>query len=260
VNLAINARDAMPHGGSLTIETANRRLDGATAQEFEIPPGDYVMIAVSDSGMGMPPEVLARVFDPFFTTKEQGHGTGLGLSMVYGFFKQSGGHVEIDSEVGAGTTVRLYLPQGIPDVSAPTQVAAEEPAGLPSEITILVVEDNPAVRTLAARYLSSLGYHVLEAGNGHDALELIRSGLAIDLLFTDLLMPGGLSGIDLAREARLLRPGLKVLLTSGNTDSARTGATPGATLPRLISKPYRRENLARKIREVLNQDDAGNGS
>ena len=256
LNLAINARDAMPDGGSLTIETANRRIGGATARKFEIDPGDYVMIALSDTGTGMPPEVLGRVFDPFFTTKEQGHGTGLGLSMVYGFLKQSGGHVEIESVPGRGTTVRLYLPRGRAEGLAPKGTAAQEPVSPAAEITVLVVEDNPAVRTLAVRQIATLGYAVLEAEDGRAALELIEAGDAVDLLFTDLLMPGGLSGLDLMREARRQRPGLKVLLTSGNTETALLGADPDEPLPSILSKPYRREALARKIQEVLNHDPA----
>jgi hypothetical protein len=257
VNLAINARDAMPDGGSLTIETARRRVDRPTAQEFDVPPGDYVMIAIADTGTGIAPEILDKVFDPFFTTKEPGHGTGLGLSMVFGFLKQSGGHVEIESEVGRGTTVRLYLPEGTPEAAPARAAAAEQPAGQPSATTILVVEDNPAVRTLAVRQLTTLGYRVMEAENGRAALALIGAGHTVDLLFTDLLMPGGMSGLDLAQEACRLRPEMKILLTSGNTETALLGADPDVPLPSILSKPYRKESLARKIQEVLNQERPG---
>lgn len=253
VNLAINGRDAMPEGGVLTLATGRSTIDASRAAEFQIEPGEYVTISVADTGTGIPPELRDKVFDPFFTTKEQGYGTGLGLSMVFGFVKQSGGHVEIDSELGQGTTVRLYLPPS--ETAAPaTPAAFNEVAGPSAETTVLVVEDNASVRELAARQLEILGYSVLEAEDGPAALALLEAGRGVDLLFTDLLMPGGMSGLELARAARRLRPGLAVLLTSGNTEAALADAEPDGTPPLILPKPYRKEELARKVREALNHD------
>ncbi|HEX7038207.1 MAG TPA: response regulator [Pseudomonadales bacterium] len=251
VNLAINGRDAMPDGGLLTIATGMRSIDAFKAMEFQVEPGDYLTISVTDTGIGIPPEALDKVFDPFYTTKEQGYGTGLGLSMVFGFVKQSGGHVEIESRVGEGTTVRLYLPPG-EAASLPASVPAEEVPAPSAQIRVLVVEDNPSVRALAARQLETLGYSVLEAEDGPSAIALLEAGQAVDLLFTDLLMPGGMSGLELVRAARRLRPELAVLLTSGNTEAAVAGADPDAAPPLILAKPYRKEELARKIREALN--------
>jgi PAS domain S-box-containing protein len=250
LNLAINARDAMPEGGKLTIETRNVHLDEDYASNnAEVTPGDYVMLAVTDTGIGMPEDVLAHVFEPFFTTKEVGKGTGLGLSMIYGFAKQSGGHAKIYSEVGHGTTVRLYLPRL-------TNEAKSEPAAVTSPRkgggeTILVVEDNPDVRRLVVRQLRDLGYDVIEAANGPQALQILDGGAPIDLLFTDVVMPGGMTGRQLAEAAKTRRPGLKTLFTSGYTEDSilRLGKLdPGV---RLLSKPYRKHELATRIREAL---------
>ena len=251
-NMAINARDAMPGGGRLTIETANKRLDERYAAEnVDAVPGDYVMLAVSDTGRGMPPGILERVFEPFFTTKEHGRGTGLGLAMIYGFAKQSRGHVKIYSEVGHGTTVRLYLPRGVPAATADAEEAGKEDALPQGEAAILVVEDNADVRKVASASLRALGYRISEAEDGPSALEILRTDETIGLLFTDVVMPGGMTGYDLAREARRLRPDLRVLLTSGFAEASLRGTDPGEMkLPRL-SKPYRKAELARAVRKAL---------
>jgi two-component system, cell cycle sensor histidine kinase and response regulator CckA len=252
-NLSINARDAMPEGGYLTIETANKTLDEQYGKDnAETAPGDYVMLAVSDTGTGMPPEVLERVFEPFFTTKAEGRGTGLGLSMVYGFAKQSGGHVKIYSEVGHGTTVRIYLPRAETDAAVESNASAdiEEPF---ETATILMVEDNPDVRPVVARQLKELGYEVIEAENSQMALSVLESSRPIDLLFTDVVMPGSMSGDQLAEEASRLRPGLKILFTSGFAEaSMQTGSRPrDLGGHKLLSKPYRKIDLARRIHETL---------
>jgi PAS domain S-box-containing protein len=252
LNLAINARDAMPAGGRLTIETSNSRLDATyAAGNVEVTPGDYVMLAVSDTGTGMTPGVLERAFEPFFTTKEVGKGTGLGLSMVYGFAKQSGGHVKIYSEVGHGTTIRLYLPRAAAG-EVTTFEAAATPAPMPrGQEKVLVVEDDPAVRRVVVTQLAELGYHVLEAEDGQKALTMITNGVAIDLLFTDVVMPGGLSGRQLAAAAKAHLPALKVLYTSGYTENSivhQGRLDPGVYL---LSKPYQKPDLAQKLREVL---------
>jgi PAS domain S-box-containing protein len=251
LNLAVNARDAMPDGGRLTIETANAELDDDYAvQHPDARAGSYVMIAVSDTGTGMPADVIAHVFEPFFTTKEVGEGTGLGLSMVYGFIKQSEGHVRIYSEVGTGSVVRLYLPQSKEAaVARPAPAAAELPAGTE---TILLVEDDRLVRAYAAAQLSALGYHVVIAENAQRAIEAVAEGCAPDLLFTDMIMPGGMNGRDLAVELRRLWPGLLVLYTSGYARGT-TYEMPDGETEALLGKPYRRRDLATKVREVLDQ-------
>ena len=254
-NLANNARDAMPEGGNLRIETRNIVLDADDVDMSpDIVPGDYVALAVSDNGAGMSQETLARVFEPFFTTKSEGRGTGLGLSMVFGFIKQSGGHIKIYSEIGAGTTVRIYLrraPESGVAAAAPTQAVTA--AGTAQGETILVVEDNPAVRATVVAQLESLGYTYHEAENGAAALALLRSDTKIDLLFTDIMMPGGMSGRDLAREAAMLRPGLRVLFTSGFLGGSLQDANRIRSGDLLLSKPYRKRELALKLREVLDR-------
>jgi PAS domain S-box-containing protein len=254
VNLAINARDAMRAnggGGRLVIETSNRPLDEDYAREnVDAAPGDYVMVAVSDTGMGMAPEVLARVFEPFFTTKAPGEGTGLGLSMVYGFIRQSQGHIKIYSEPGVGTTVRLYLPRA----HGPAEVVeAAEAVALPKggAERILVVEDNADVRRMVVTQLGGLGYRTVEADNAEAALAILRQGEPVDLLFTDIVMPGRLDGTDLARAALALRPGLKLLLTSGFAKAALESGPQSPELKNLLSKPYRKSELAAKLREVI---------
>lgn len=254
VNLAINARDAMPGGGTLTIETANVHLDADyAAHHVEVTPGDYVMLAISDTGTGMPPEVIARAFEPFFTTKETGRGTGLGLSQVYGWVKQSGGHVKIYSELGFGTTIKLYLPRA--SATAPASHAGGEAKAVPvGSETILLVEDNEGVRRMAMRQLKELGYKVVEAEDATQAITLLDNGAEVDLLFTDIVMPGGATGHDLAREAQARRPQIRILYTSGYTElAARHGQGIGPEAP-LLSKPYRKQDLAHAVRSAL---DAG---
>jgi signal transduction histidine kinase len=254
LNLAVNGRDAMAGGGKLTIEAANAALDEAycAAASDEVQPGQYVVIAVSDSGIGMPPEVLNRVFEPFFTTKDVGQGTGLGLSQVYGFIKQSGGHVKIYSEVGEGTTVKLYLPRFLADAAVAEKPAEPRPVrgGQRSE-TILVVEDEAEVRRLAVDTLDELGYRVLEAADAHSALQLLEREPTIHLLFTDVGLPGGMNGRQLADQARQRWPALKVLFTTGYARNAivhHGRLDPGV---QLIGKPFEAANLAYKVREML---------
>jgi len=253
VNLAINARDAMPGGGRLVIETAGKRLDADYARaNADAVPGDYAMLAVTDTGEGMAPEVLARAFEPFFTTKETGQGSGMGLSMIYGFARQSRGHVKIYSEPGRGTTVRLYLPVAAGEgAAAAAAETAAEPAPQRGGERILIVEDDRGVRTVAARQLRDLGYHVLEAENADAALRIIDAGEAIDLMFSDVVMPGAMTGDELARVAQGLRPGLKVLLTSGFASAAAEGGPRRDGLRNLLSKPYRLADLAKRVRDLL---------
>jgi len=252
VNLAVNARDAMRGGGKLTIETANVTFDEASASaDCEIKPGQFVMIAVGDTGHGIPADIRDRVFEPFFTTKGVGRGTGLGLSMVYGFAKQTGGAVRIESEEGRGTSVRLYLPraEGVAlRVAEPSSITA---APLGRHETILVVEDDALVRGYVIAQLGGLGYRTLVASDGAAALALVDQGTEFDLLFTDVIMPGGMNGRQLADAVVARRPGMKVLYTSGYTDDAivhEGHLDPGVAL---LRKPYRKADLAQKIREVL---------
>jgi CheY-like chemotaxis protein len=250
-NLATNARDAMPKGGSLLIVTANRHLDtDYAATHAEVTPGDYAMIEVSDTGAGMTPDVAQRVFEPFFTTKQPGRGTGLGLSMVYGFIKQSGGHINLYSEPGIGTTFRLYLPRTAARTSAPTaKSTVTAPAAALGEM-ILTVEDNRSLRRVVVRQLTQMGYRVLEAENAAEALKTLETE-KIDLLFSDVVMAGGMSGIDLARTALQRWPALKVLLTSGFPETKLNGNGHGPIPARLLNKPYRKEDLARAILAAL---------
>ncbi len=253
INLALNARDAMPKGGVITIETRNRVAGD------DVDAGDRVMIAVSDTGTGMPPEVIERAFEPFFTTKDIGKGSGLGLSMVYGFVQQSGGQVTIDSEDGEGTTVRLYLPRA-DETEAPEPAAAGRSQHRGRGQTILVVEDDANVRALAARVIEGLGYRVREAAYASAALEILAKRPEIELLFTDVVLPGGMSGADLAREARRMRPELHVLYASGYTKDAivRHGRLDDGV--ELIEKPYRKETLAGRLAAMLGADAAGRGA
>jgi len=253
VNLAVNARDAMPGGGPLTIETANKILDGSYAAEnADVVAGNYAMLSVTDTGTGIPAAILNRVFDPFFTTKEVGKGTGLGLSMVYGFVKQSGGHARIYSEEGHGTAVRLYLPRAKQDTVTANAVDEPDAARLVGNgERILVVEDNEDVRALVMRHLGELGYRVVPAGNASEALEVVESSEKLDLLFTDIVMPGKLSCEALVKRAREVRPNLAVLLTSGFSEAAMQGTLLANNQNALLSKPYRKQDLARKVREVL---------
>src|SRR6202000_2256789 len=253
LNLALNARDAMPSGGSLAIETKNTYLDDAYAEmNIEVTPCSYVMIAVSDTGAGIAPKNLERVFDPFFTTKEVGKGTGLGLSMVYGLIKQSGGHIKIYSEEGHGTSVKMYLPRATGTDSDAGEIPALAPVHGGHE-TILVVEDDALVRKYVVTQIRSLGYTTLEASNAVEALAVIDSGAAIDLLFTDVIMPGAMNGRHLVDEALRRRPALKTLFTSGYTENAivHHGRLDSGVL--LLAKPYRKPELARMIRIALDK-------
>ncbi|ODN71892.1 hybrid sensor histidine kinase/response regulator [Methylobrevis pamukkalensis] len=250
LNLSINARDAMEGRGKLTIEIGNAFLDDHYAREHaDVASGQYVLLAVSDTGAGMPPELIAKVFEPFFTTKPEGKGSGLGLSMVYGFVKQSGGHVKIYSEEGEGTTIRLYLPRSteVEDALAPREFGPITGG----EETILVAEDDAFVRQTVVETLSGLGYRVLEAADANAALAILESGLQIDLLFTDVVMPGPLKSTDLARKAVVRLPRLKVLFTSGYTENSIVHGGRLDEGVELLSKPYTREALARKLRDLL---------
>lgn len=258
-NLAINARDAMPEGGLLTIETGNKRLDELyAATNHEVQPGDYVMLAVSDTGVGIPPDVLPKVFEPFFTTKTDGKGSGLGLAMIHGFAKQSRGHVKIYSEPGHGTTVRLYLPSADRAADYASYFSPCQEIVPPASAVILIVDDNPDVRRVAVQHITELGYQVVEAGDAQQALEILSGDQHVDLLFTDVVMPGGLMGDELARRAQELRPNLKVLFTSGFAEASIEGGHGAASVKRrnLLSKPYRKADLARRLEEVLCNSDA----
>ncbi|AJA62487.1 MULTISPECIES: hybrid sensor histidine kinase/response regulator [Bradyrhizobium] len=250
LNLAINARDAMNGEGRLTIEASNAFLDDEyVRQHDELSAGQYVMIAVTDTGTGIPPDILERVYEPFFTTKAEDKGTGLGLAMVYGFLKQSGGHVKIYSEVGAGTTVKLYFPREM--ASEDTLVGAPTGEVQGGEETVLVVEDDDEVREVAVSMLTELGYRVVKARDAASALVVVDSGIPIDLIFTDVMMPGSLRSPDFARKAKERLPNVAVLFTSGYTQNAIVHGgrlDPGVEL---LAKPYTREALARKIRHLL---------
>jgi PAS domain S-box-containing protein len=251
LNLAVNARDAMPDGGRLTIEAANVYLDEDYAASAEVPPGQYVGIFVSDTGAGMTADVIGRAFDPFFTTKELGRGTGLGLSQVYGFVKQSGGHVKIYSEVGNGTTIKIYLPRLLSAAAADELRPAPLAVPRGNQETILIVEDEADVRSFAIELVRELGYRVLDAADAAGALHLIDSRHEIALLFTDVGLPGGMNGRQLAEEARRRRPGLKVLFTSGYARNAivhHGRLDPGV---QLITKPFTFAGLGAKLRQVL---------
>ena len=252
LNLAINARDAMPGGGRLRIEAHNVTLDQAyTGRYPDVVAGDYVRLTVADTGTGMTPEVVERAFEPFFTTKKLGAGTGLGLSMVYGFVKQSGGHVRIHSQVGAGTTVELYLPRHVPrgrETVAAAETAPDENR-LRGRERVLLVEDDPDIRDFVARTLTGFGYGVREAANGREALARLALDASVDLLLSDMTMPGGISGYDLVLEARRQRPELRVLLMSGFTDMA--GQLPADCA--LLEKPFQKLDLARAVRLTLDR-------
>jgi CheY-like chemotaxis protein len=241
----------MPEGGQLTIATANCHLDDDYAKLHpDVAAGDYVMTMLTDTGIGMTQDVVARIFDPFYTTKKVGMGTGLGLSMVFGFVKQSGGHVTVYSEPGIGSTFRLYLPRLLGDMAeeeSPRQTELTQASGE----TVLAVEDNAALRRVVVRQLTELGYRVMEAANVTDALEMLASE-KVDLLFSDVVMPGALDGYALARQATALWPGIKVLLTSGFPVTRGIGTSTAPTPTRqLLSKPYRRDELARALRIAL---------
>jgi len=258
LNLCINARDAMPEGGRITIETANKWLDDHAAKERDLPPGQYLSLCVTDTGSGMTPDVIARAFDPFFTTKPIGQGTGLGLSMVYGFVRQSGGQVRIYSEVGCGTTMCLYLPRHygnsseIPTITAPT-ASARAPTGK----TVLIVDDEPSVRMLVTEVLEDLGYSPIEASDGPAGLRILESEAAIDLLISDVGLPGGINGRQLADAARITRPELKVLFITGYAENAIIGSGHLAPGMRVLTKPFVVETLANRIQDMIGDDKGG---
>jgi len=259
LNLAVNARDAMPDGGKLTIEVANTHIDeDYAAQEAEVSPGQYVLISVSDTGQGMDEDVLSHAIEPFFTTKEVGRGTGLGLSMVYGFIKQSGGHIRVYSERGHGTTVKIYLPRfygPLPDNDTGTVSRATPVCG--GDETVLVCEDDDKVRAYTVDVLKELGYRVMEADNGAAALQALEmASEPIDLLFTDVILPGGMTGADIAQQARAQQPGLRILFATGYARNAiihHGRLDPGVEL---LTKPFTYAELAAKVRDMLDRDDA----
>jgi PAS domain S-box-containing protein len=255
LNLALNARDAMPRGGRLTVEISAAKLDSDYASMYpEVRTGSYVLISITDTGAGMSPEVRKRAFEPFFTTKGVGAGTGLGLSMVYGFTKQSGGHVQLYSEVGQGTSVRLFLPvaeAASAEVSAMQDAVHEPPPSLPGGTeTILVVEDDARVRRVAVARLEDMGYRVLQAETAAEALPMLAAHPQVALLFTDIVMPGGMSGDELAHEARRQRPDLKIILTSGFAEPS-VAVREFAAEASWLKKPYSAMELAVRIRELL---------
>ena len=252
LNPCINARDAMPEGGRITIETANKWLDDHTARERDLPPGQYLSLCVTDTGTGMTSDVSARAFDPFFTTKPLGQGTGLGLSMVYGFVRQSGGQVRIYSEVGTGTTMCLYFPRhyGSPDEST-TSTTSATAAARRSGKTILIVDDEPSVRMLVTEVLEEHGYSGIEASDGPSGLRILESDAKIDLLITDVGLPGGLNGRQLADAARVSRPELKVLFITGYAENAIIGSGQLAPGMRVLTKPFVMTSLAERIAEMI---------
>jgi signal transduction histidine kinase/CheY-like chemotaxis protein len=257
LNLALNARDAMPGGGKLAIETMNTHLDEAFVRDLVEPlsPGQYVMISVTDTGSGMDSETLERAFEPFFTTKGVGRGTGLGLSQVYGFVLQSKGYVRIDSEIGQGTTVKIYLPRlAGPEAAKRKPTESFGIVGSGSGEAILLVEDNDDLRDYSADALREMGYSVSQAGNAADALSIVKGDARIDLLFTDIVLPGGMDGRQLAAAARKLRPGLKVLFTTGYARNANVGDGQRDGSAPQIAKPFTYGDLAARVRSVLNAD------
>jgi CheY-like chemotaxis protein len=251
LNLAINARDAMPDGGRLTIETANKWLDGRAGAERDLVPGQYISICVTDNGTGIPKDIANRIFDPFFTTKPIGQGTGLGLSMIHGFLRQSGGQIRVYSEDGQGTTMCLYLPRHVgalddEDIEHPSAIR-ETGAGE----TVLVIDDEPTVRMLIVEVLVEAGYAALEAEDGPSGLKILDSGVRVDLLITDVGLPGGMNGRQVADAARASRPDLKILFVTGYAENAAVGngyLEPGMEV---ITKPFVMADLADKITQMI---------
>lgn len=253
LNLAINARDAMPHGGAITIETGNAVLDETMVDDEEgMEPGEYVRLSVRDTGLGMTPDVLGNVFDPFFTTKGSGEGTGLGLSMAHGFIRQSGGCIRIESALGEGTTVEVYLPRAREDIRAGNGLVESDGVhGIAAGETVLVVDDDELVRSTTKNLVAELGYQALEADDGPSAITVLEKNPDIRLLFTDIVMPGGMNGFQLASEATKLNPNLKLLFTSGHVreyDAHTRGAFEDYAI---LQKPYQKHELARRLRELL---------
>ena len=253
LNLCINARDAMPDGGRLTIETANTWLDERAARERDMQPGQYVAICVTDTGMGMPSDVMARAFDPFYTTKPTGEGTGLGLSMIYGFAKQSNGQVRLYSEVGAGTTARIYLPRHQGDAVNEEEKQPEPARAARAEAgdTVLVVDDEPSVRMLVAEVLGELGYTAIEAADSVSGLKVLQSDVRIDLLITDVGLPGGMNGRQMADAARQRRPKLKVLFITGYAENAAISNGQLEPGMRILTKPFAMDKLTSKIKDII---------
>ena len=252
LNLCINARDAMPGGGRITIEPANKWLDERAARQHDMEQGQYLSLCVTDTGTGMTPEVIARAFDPFFTTKPMGEGTGLGLSMIYGFANQSGGQVRIYSEVGQGTTVCVYLPRHRGDtVEDGASAAVQEPPRAQQGETVLVVDDEPTVRMLVADVLQELGYTAIEAADSPGGLKILQSDARIDLLVTDVGLPGGMNGRQMADAARVVRPGLKVLFITGYAENAVLGNGQLGPGMQVMTKPFPVETMAARIREMI---------
>jgi CheY-like chemotaxis protein len=252
LNLCINARDAMPNGGCLTIETSNGWVDGQNASGRDMQPGQYVVISITDTGTGMTPEVLARAIDPFFTTKPIGQGTGLGLSMGYGFAKQSNGQLRLYSEVGQGTTVRLYLPRYRGAMTEEDELAPLPPAPrAEADETVLIVDDEPTVRMLVAEVLADLGYAAIEAADAASGLKVLQSDVRIDLLITDIGLPGGMNGHQMADAGREKRPKLKVLFITGYAENAvlnNASLLPGM---HVLAKPFAIDQLASRIRDIF---------
>ncbi len=252
LNLCINARDAMPDGGRITIETANRWMDDRAARQHDLPEEQYLSLCVTDTGTGMPPDVIARVFEPFFTTKPMGQGTGLGLSMIYGFAQQSGGQVRIYSEVGKGTTGCIYLPRHYGEVEDDDGPAHEVALSRSDQgETVLIVDDEPTVRMLVTDILADLGYTALEAGDSATGLKLLQSDVRIDLLVTDVGLPGGMNGRQMADAGRTTRPGLKVLSITGYAENAVVGNGYLAPGMAVLTKPFAIETMAARIRSMI---------
>jgi CheY-like chemotaxis protein len=252
LNVLINARDALTDSArrSVTIETRNVTVGADESGAYNLPPGHYASVAISDTGHGMSPEVLARVMDPFFTTKDEGKGTGLGLSMVYGFAKQSGGAVRMYSEQGVGTTVRLYFPADSGSEYVPPSERGRASSRRGTE-TVLIVEDREEVAALARTFLEDHGYRTHVAYSGKSALELLDGGVPVDVLFSDMIMPGGMNGVVLAREARRRLPRIKVLLTTGYSELALSNSDIGGSEFEILAKPYSRREIVRRIRMVI---------
>jgi CheY-like chemotaxis protein len=251
LNLCINARDAMPKGGRITIETANKWLDERAARERELPPGQYLSLCVTDIGTGMTPDVISHAFDPFFTTKPLGQGTGLGLSMIHGFVRQSGGQVRIYSELGKGTTMSLYFPRFIgpaDEVDQNDVISVADPAD--GEV-VLVIDDEPTIRMLMVEVLEEAGYIVMEAGDGAAGLKILQSDARVDLLVTDVGLPGGLNGRQVADAARIARPNLKVLFITGFAENAAIAHGHLDSGMHLIAKPFVMTTFANKVAEII---------
>jgi CheY-like chemotaxis protein len=251
LNLCINARDAMPDGGRITIETANKWLDDRAARERDLPPGQYISLCVTDTGTGMTPDVIVKAFDPFFTTKPMGQGTGLGLSMIHGFVRQSGGQVRVYSELGEGTTMCLYLPRfaGVLEVSDGPEAVAVDASGRGE--TVLVIDDEATIRMLMVEVVDELGYVTLEAADGPTGLKILQSDVRIDLLITDVGLPGGMNGRQVADIARVTRPALKILFVTGYAENAAVGNGLLERGMEVITKPFVMAELGNKAREMI---------